>query len=64
SGNLALSKSVQTKTHVRVIRGYKLKSKFAPKIGYRYDGLYRVEQAWKEVGLSGFVVWKVSTRQF
>ena len=29
---------------VRVVRGYKLKSVYAPYAGYRYDGLYRVEK--------------------
>ncbi|EPT29189.1 histone lysine methyltransferase SET/SUV39 [Toxoplasma gondii ME49] len=27
---------------VRVVRGYKCKSKYAPSFGFRYDGLYRV----------------------
>lgn len=37
-GNLALSRNVETRTPVRVIRGYKLKSPYAPEEGYRYDG--------------------------
>ena len=37
-GNLALSRNVETKHPVRVIRGYKLDSPFAPEEGYRYDG--------------------------
>lgn len=37
-GNLALSMSVESKQPVRVIRGYKLDSPFAPEEGYRYDG--------------------------
>lgn len=39
-GNLALSMSVESKQPVRVIRGYKLDSPFAPEEGYRYDGMY------------------------
>ena len=39
-GNLALSRSVETGNPVRVIRGYKLRSPFAPDEGYRYDGLF------------------------
>lgn len=39
-GNLALSLSVESKQPVRVIRGYKLDSPFAPEEGYRYDGMY------------------------
>lgn len=45
-GNLALSQSVKTGNPVRVIRGYKLPTVFAPESGYRYDGLYTVTKAW------------------
>lgn len=38
TGNLALSKNVENGKPVRVIRGYKSKSPFAPEDGYRYDG--------------------------
>ncbi|KII94336.1 hypothetical protein PLICRDRAFT_424512 [Plicaturopsis crispa FD-325 SS-3] len=44
SFNKALKISSETKKPVRVIRGYKLKSRYAPSEGYRYDGLYRVEK--------------------
>ena len=37
-------KSTETKQPVRVIRGYKLHSPYAPLEGYRYDGLYTVEK--------------------
>ncbi|XP_070556428.1 uncharacterized protein [Ptychodera flava] len=57
-GNLALSRSVATGNPVRVIRGYKLNSPFAPEEGYRYDGLYKVEKFWFTIGLSGFGVYK------
>ncbi|PVG02565.1 hypothetical protein CPB86DRAFT_780517 [Serendipita vermifera] len=50
--NAALKVSSQTKKPVRVIRGYKLKSKYAPETGYRYDGLYVVEKAWMDVGMN------------
>jgi len=43
---------------VRVIRGYKLDSPYAPETGYRYDGLYVVEEYWQETGKSGFKVWR------
>ena len=36
--NLALSRNVESREPVRVIRGYKLQSPFAPEYGYRYDG--------------------------
>ncbi|KAJ8309825.1 hypothetical protein KUTeg_011690 [Tegillarca granosa] len=65
-GNLALSKSVETGNPVRVIRGYKLDSPFAPEEGYRYDGKFwtsdikgcylMVEKYWYGTGLSGFGV--------
>ncbi|KAH7100242.1 PUA-like domain-containing protein [Auriculariales sp. MPI-PUGE-AT-0066] len=50
--NRALQKSAETKKPIRVIRGYKLKSEWAPASGYRYDGLYQVEKAWIEPGLN------------
>lgn len=57
-GNLALSKSVESALPVRVIRGYKSRSAYAPEEGYRYDGLYQVERYWYTVGMSGFGVYK------
>lgn len=39
-----MQKSCETKKPVRVIRGYKLHSEYAPAEGYRYDGLYTVEK--------------------
>ncbi|KAL5010691.1 hypothetical protein ScPMuIL_012996 [Solemya velum] len=62
-GNLALSRNVDTGNTVRVIRGYKSESTFAPEEGYRYDGLYTVEKAWFTTGLSGFGVWKFALRR-
>lgn len=43
---------------VRVIRSSKFKkhSKFAPDIGNRYDGIYKVAEYWPEKGQSGFIV--------
>lgn len=35
---MALSRNVENGKPVRVIRGYKLKSSYAPEEGYRYDG--------------------------
>ncbi|XP_065051225.1 uncharacterized protein LOC135680918 [Rhopilema esculentum] len=57
-GNLALVRNVENRRPVRVIRGYKLNSPFAPEQGYRYDGLYFVERYWQTTGLSGFKVFK------
>ncbi|KAJ7619061.1 PUA-like domain-containing protein, partial [Mycena polygramma] len=58
SYNKALKISAETKKPVRVIRGYKVESPYAPYEGYRYDGLYRVEKAWQEQGMDGFLVCK------
>ncbi|XAO22274.1 hypothetical protein I312_101043 [Cryptococcus bacillisporus CA1280] len=50
--NAALKRSAETRNPVRVIRGYKLQSRYAPLTGYRYDGLYVVEKAWMAKGLT------------
>ena len=57
-GNLAL---VYNKLHglpVRLIRGARHPSPYAPAAGYRYDGLYMVEHYWREIGKSGFYIWR------
>ncbi len=55
-GNQALRHNQSEGLPVRVCRGYKLDSAYAPSSGYRFDGLYYVEQSWQEVGKSGFTV--------
>ncbi|EDO31303.1 predicted protein, partial [Nematostella vectensis] len=62
-GNMALTKNVENHCPVRVIRGYKLHSQFAPEEGYRYDGLYTVERYWQAVGMSGFMVYKFALKR-
>ncbi|XP_013395770.1 E3 ubiquitin-protein ligase UHRF1-like [Lingula anatina] len=62
-GNLALYNSVESGHPVRVIRGYKLTSSFAPEEGYRYDGLYTVTKAWFSTGVSGFGVWRFALKR-
>jgi putative restriction endonuclease len=57
-GNLALAHSSIEGLPVRVIRGSTLDSIYAPRSGYRYDGLYMVDDYWKEEGKSGFRVWR------
>lgn len=57
-GNLALSVSARTGTPVRVVRGFKNDSVFAPEYGYRYDGLYTVSKFWSCTGMAGFKVYK------
>jgi len=48
---------------VRVTRGSKLKSAFSPEAGYRYDGLYAVEEVWPQLGPSGHVIWRYRLRR-
>ncbi|THH06926.1 hypothetical protein EW145_g3749 [Phellinidium pouzarii] len=50
--NKALKISSENGNPIRVIRGFKLRSPYAPAEGYRYDGLYSVKKAWQEVGLN------------
>ncbi|MFI7626360.1 YDG/SRA domain-containing protein [Microbispora rosea] len=61
-GNAALVRSELEGLPVRVIRGRHNKkhqqSPFAPDSGYRYDGLYRVEEHWSKMGVDGFRVWQ------
>lgn len=56
--NLALVLNHERELPVRVIRGSTHQSAFSPTVGYRYDGLYRVESYWQEKGASGFLVWR------
>src|SRR5262245_40001076 len=50
-GNLALARSSDAGLPVRIARGARLDSPFAPPEGYRYDGLYYVERYWRGIGL-------------
>lgn len=52
-GNAALVTSSLTGAPVRVVRGPH-SSPHAPSAGYRYDGLFRVESWWTQIGRSGF----------
>ncbi|XP_028407223.1 E3 ubiquitin-protein ligase UHRF1-like [Dendronephthya gigantea] len=62
-GNLALSRNTTNGRPVRVVRGFKLNSPYAPDEGYRYDGLYTVEKYWEAVGLRGFMVYKFAFKR-
>jgi putative restriction endonuclease len=55
-GKLALLKSRLEGLPVRVVRGAHDRSQHAPNAGYRYEGLYYVEDAWHEIGKSGFLI--------
>lgn len=57
-GNLALMRSYERRTPVRVIRGAKAGGQFSPSRGLRYDGLFRVTDAFYEPGRSGHRVWR------
>ena len=43
---------------VRVIRGYEGDPTYSPASGYRYDGLFRVDECWHEQGKDGFRIWR------
>jgi len=62
-GNAALARNKVLGLPVRVIRGFELDSAFAPERGYRYDGLYSVDEFWEETGRSGFKVWRYRLRK-
>ena len=57
-GNLALACNKPSGLPVRVIRGARQHSPYAPEAGYRYDGLYSVDDYWREVGKAGFYIWR------
>lgn len=58
AGNLALVRSLELQTPVRVVRGANHVGPFSPREGFRYDGLYRVIDAFFERGRAGFFVWR------
>lgn len=57
-GNLALARSQVLGLPVRVTRGSRHASPLSPQVGYRYGGLYRVEDHWYETGRSGFGIYR------
>ena len=52
-GNQALRRNMVRGDSVRVVRGARHTSNYSPADGYRYDGLYRVCDAWVETGKAG-----------
>jgi hypothetical protein len=56
NGNASLITSFYNKTPVRVIRGYKHNSRFAPSQGYTYAGLYQVVKFWEAIGFHGYKI--------
>jgi putative restriction endonuclease len=57
-GNLALAYSCTHGLPVRVVRGAGHTSPYSPPAGYRYDGLFRVEDYWRDTGRSGHTIWR------
>ena len=57
-GHPLLSMSWQIRNH----KGSKT-SKYAPKEGNRYDGIYKIVKYWPEKGKSGFIIWKYLIRR-
>jgi putative restriction endonuclease len=62
-GNAGLMKSRVEGLPVRVIRRAHPGSPFAPQTGFRYDGLYYVEDAHHVIGKSGFKIWRFTLRR-
>jgi putative restriction endonuclease len=53
-GNRALAISGDRGLPVRVVRGAGGDPAHSPSSGFRYDGLFYVDQSWEEIGKSGF----------
>jgi putative restriction endonuclease len=62
-GNLALVRNMVEGIPVRVVRGSNHISPHSPRAGYSYDGLFRVERFWHDVGRSGFRIWRYQLRK-
>lgn len=57
-GNLALANNHREGIPVRVTRGSRLYSPYAPNNGFRYDGLYRIDDCWHDTGRDGYRIWR------
>ncbi|MDG4774631.1 YDG/SRA domain-containing protein [Solwaraspora sp. WMMD792] len=57
-GNLGLARSRLDGNPVRVIRGAGGDETHSPKVGLRYDGLFRVVDHWKDIGTDGYTIWR------
>lgn len=57
-GNAALALNHRRGLPVRVIRGANGDPTFSPASGYRYDGLFDVDDYWEETGRSGYKIWR------
>lgn len=61
-GNKGLAVCCDQGLPVRVCRGPKVEAPYGTKSGYRYDGLYRVEEYWHDTGRDGFRIWRFRLR--
>ncbi|KAG6902144.1 hypothetical protein C0995_003901 [Termitomyces sp. Mi166 len=61
--NRALQRSAETKRPVRVVRGSGASSEYAPEYGYRFVGMYVVEDAYLAKGVHGYAVCRYSLRR-
>jgi putative restriction endonuclease len=61
-GNKGLAVCCDNGLPVRVCRGPKVEAPYGTESGYRYDGLYRVEEYWHDVGQDGFRIWRFRLR--
>ena len=57
-GNRALALNKSEGLPVRVVRGATGRSRYAPKKGYRYDGLFFVDDYWHDLGKSGHKIYR------
>ncbi|MGC5308753.1 YDG/SRA domain-containing protein [Micromonospora zamorensis] len=57
-GNLGLARSQIDGNPVRVVRGAGGDPQYSPKVGLRYDGLFRVVDHWRATGKDGFKIWR------
>ncbi|BGP21519.1 E3 ubiquitin-protein ligase UHRF1 [Rhodotorula toruloides] len=58
--NQALLYSCTSGKPIRLMRGFKNQSAWAPAEGYRYDGLYQAVKAWEDVSPEGFKICRVA----
>ncbi|WP_270886261.1 YDG/SRA domain-containing protein [Pedococcus sp. 5OH_020] len=58
AGNAGMVVSEENGYPIRVMRGSNGDPKYSPVSGYRYDGLYRVDDHWAEAGKSGYRIWR------
>ncbi|KAG6836672.1 hypothetical protein H0H93_005090 [Arthromyces matolae] len=61
--NYQLKRSAETRRPVRVVRGPGVDSPYAPTEGYRFDGMYVVEEAYLAKGVHGYAVCKYNLRR-